>query len=121
MANNGLREVCADILLGLMPIRQGVGDARGAGYLLRGARTLQHAERWEYGDPVPADEHSEAVAALEQALSDARAERDEALTGSKAESKAYKRFKKAMVAFDDNRDDVRALLDAWDEYRAARS
>jgi hypothetical protein len=69
MVNDALREACADILLALMPTRQAIGQARSAGYLLHGARTLQWAERFEYGDPVPADEVDDRIeAAVEAAL-----------------------------------------------------
>lgn len=116
MANEQLREACAGILEALP-----YDNPRRIGRLLRGADTLRWCERHEYGDPVPADEHDAEVEALKQALHDTEAERDEAQRQDKTEAKAFKRFSAAMVAFDDEREDIKALLDAWDEYRAVRS
>jgi hypothetical protein len=104
LANPDLRQACADIM------RQ-----RGC---TGGADAIECAERLEYGDPVPADEHAEIVAELETRIEDAERDRDEALLGLKARSKALKNLEAAIVSWDDSRDDL-ALLAAWDEYRRA--
>jgi hypothetical protein len=84
-ANDGLRLVCADILqaLALADMWRFVSldDRRPLG-LLEGAGMLRWAERHEYGDPVPADEHQAALdelkdeheRAIEGAVDDVRAE-----------------------------------------------
>lgn len=117
--NAGLRDACADILAGLAGQRD--RDPRSAGRLLHGARMLRHAELLTYGPPVPGDE---VQALIDEALSELRDELEgEAEREIEAEAavrnKAFKAFEKAMVKFDDEREDIKAVLEAWDEYRRA--
>ena len=119
MANSGLREACAEILEALTGSPVVHGNPRKVGRLMRGADTLRWAERFEYGDPVPADEvQAQIDAAVEEARESVE---DEFAAEREAYRKAFENFAAAMVAFDDSRDDVKALLDAWDEYRAVRA
>jgi hypothetical protein len=71
MANEQLRQACADILRGLAGQRG--RDPRSAGRLLHGARMIEHAELLTYGEPVPADEVDALVeAAVEEARENTR-------------------------------------------------
>jgi hypothetical protein len=82
--NAGLRLVCADILYGLAMETHPRTRAEWntARYRLSGSYMLRWAERHEYGDPVPADEHQAALdelkdeheRAIEGAVDDVRAE-----------------------------------------------
>lgn len=103
-ANPDLRQVCADIM-------RGRGNAAGAD-------AIEYAERREYGDPVPADEHAEVLAEIEGQRGDLAAELKEVQEALTHRSKALRNLEKAIVRWDDERDDI-ALLGAWDEYRRA--
>ncbi len=119
--NQGLRESIAGILDGLAPLycnQRGDGCAREFA-LFGGAETLRYAEWWEYGDPVPAAEHVQEVEAVEAQLADERESRNEAESALNERDKALRNLEKAIVKWDDDRDDL-ALIGAWDEYRAAR-
>lgn len=70
-ANDGLRLVCADILDGLAPSLLGSSwDLEAWRRKVYGADMLRWAERFQYGDPVPAGEHQAALDELESERDD---------------------------------------------------
>jgi hypothetical protein len=114
--------VCADILQALaladMWRFASLDDRRPLG-LLEGAGLLRWAERFEYGDPVPADEVDDRIQEIEDEHEGAIGEAvEEAQKELRAEyAQALKNLTDAFVAWDDSRNDA-ALIGAWDEYRA---
>lgn len=67
MANEQLRQACADILQSLGVQRMTYPTLQQGARMQRGAATLRWCERFEYGEPVPADEYAAAIeAAVEE-------------------------------------------------------
>jgi hypothetical protein len=97
-ANDGLRLVCADILqvLALADMWRfaSLDDRRPLG-LLEGAGLLRWAERFEYGDPVPADEHQAALDELESERDDYGQLADDTEAENKRLRKRIAEFEKA--------------------------
>ena len=110
MANIGLREACADILEALTGSPVVHGNPRKVGRLLRSADTLRWCERFQYGDPVPADM---VQARVDAAIAEAREEVEDEFAA------ALKVFAEAVAEFEEDHDGVSPLLQAWDEFRAA--
>jgi hypothetical protein len=96
-ANAGLRLVCADILDGLAMSemwRAMLGDDRPARQL-DSANMLRWAERFQYGDPVPADEHQAALDELESERDDYGQLADDTEAENKRLRKRIAEFEKA--------------------------
>jgi hypothetical protein len=99
-----------------------LADPRWGRTRFQAAQTLRWCESFEYGDPVPADEHEEIVNDLKETLAYVEEELDETQGALKYRSGALKNLEAAIKKWvkgqDDERDD-KALIDAWDDYRCA--
>lgn len=121
---DSLRLMCADILDGLAAVYPGAGRyttvGRRRARMHSGSDALRYAERWEYGDPVPAAEHRIALDEYEQRVADIEHEIEQANRDDKSRAterrSAFAEFLKAFNAWYESGDDS-ALIDAFDSYR----